>query len=191
MSTSRRTRAAAPPQRAAPAPWLETIRIAMRAFTPDDFDDLHRLDTDRRVVRFFREGKPATRDETAGAIERITHYSSWYPDLGIWYATRRDSDAFIGWFALKYAGRSADVEVGYRLHHDQWGRGFATEGATALVQYGFDDLGLDRIIGVTHPENFASQRVLLKAGLEDRGWGHYYDERLRLFMADRPRTVNA
>ena len=95
-------------------------------------------------------------------------------------------DAFIGWFALKYAGRSTDVEVGYRLRHDQWGRGFATEGATALVQYGFHDLGLDRIIGVTHPDNVVSQRVLMKAGLADRGWGHYYDERLRLFAAERP-----
>ena len=170
----------------APRPWLETMRIALREFTPDDFDDLHRLDIDRRVVRFFREGQPSTRVETAKAIQRITRYSTWYPDFGIWYATRRDSGAFIGWFALKYAGRSPDVEIGYRLRHDQWGLGFATEGATALLQFGFDDLGLDRIIGVTHPENFASQRVLMKAGLIDRGWGHYYDARLRLFVADNP-----
>jgi RimJ/RimL family protein N-acetyltransferase len=55
----------------------------------------------------------------------------------------------------------------------------------ALVDYGFDDLGLDRIIGVTHPANKASQRVLRKAGLEDVGWGRYYDRRLRLFAAQR------
>ena len=52
--------------------------------------------------------------------------------------------------------------------------------------YGFDDLGLDRIIGVTHPGNKASQRVLMKAGLEDVGWGRYYDQRLRLFVAENP-----
>ena len=59
------------------------------------------------------------------------------------------------------------------------------EGAKAIVDYGFDDLGLHRIIGVTHPGNKASQRVLQKAGLEDAGWGRYYDRRLRLFAAER------
>ncbi len=54
-----------------------------------------------------------------------------------------------------------------------------------MADYGFDDLGLHRIIGVTHPGNKASQRVLMKAGLEDAGWGHYYDRRLRLFVAER------
>ena len=93
----------------APQPWLETMRVAMRVFTADDFEDLHRLDTDPRVVRFIRRGHLATPDETASAIRRITKYSSWYPDLGIWFATRRDTGAFIGWFALKYAGRSPDV----------------------------------------------------------------------------------
>ena len=68
---------------------------------------------------------------------------------------------------------------------EAWGRGFATEGAAALLDYGFDDLGLDRVIGVTHPGNKASQRVLMKAGLADIGWGRYYERRLRLFAAER------
>jgi hypothetical protein len=112
-------------------------------------------------------------------------YSILYPDLGIWHASRRDTGAFIGWFSLKYAGKSPDIEIGYRLPHAGWGRGFATEGAQAMADYGFDDLGLHRIIGVTHRGNKASQRVLMKAGLEDIGWGHYYDRRLRLFAAER------
>jgi len=113
-------------------------------------------------------------------------YPRLYPGLGIWHASRRDTGAFVGWFSLKYAGRSPDIEVGYRLVPAVWGKGYATEGATALVDYGFDDLDLDRIIGVTHPGNRASQRVLLKAGLEDAGWGRYYEHRLRLFAARNP-----
>jgi RimJ/RimL family protein N-acetyltransferase len=50
-----------------------------------------------------------------------------------------------------------------------------------LVRYGFDDLGLHRIVGVTHPDNVASQRVLRKIGLADIGWGHYYGRPVRLF----------
>jgi RimJ/RimL family protein N-acetyltransferase len=165
-----------------PAPWLETLRIALRQFVPEDIDDLYRLDGDPRVMHFFG-GKPAPHAAVDASLRRILRYYALYPDLGAWYATRRDTGAFIGWFCFKYAGRSPDIEVGYRLVHRAWGQGFATEGATALVHYGFDDLGLQRIIGVTHPDNVASQRVLVKAGLVDSGWGRYYDQRLRLFVA--------
>ncbi len=168
-----------------PAPWLETLRIEMRELVPEDIEDLYLLDGDPRVVRYFGDGKAMPRATTAAAMRRILRYPRLYPDLGIWYATRRDTGEFIGWFCFKYAGRSADVEVGYRLMHRAWGQGFATEGATALVRFGFDDLGLHRIIGVTHPGNVASQRVLMKAGLLDRGWGRYYDQRLRFFAVTR------
>ena len=120
-------------------------------------------------------------------MRRVLRYPRLYPDLGFWYTTRRDTGAFIGWFTLKYCGKSADVETGYMLLPEAWGQGYATEGASAMVRYGFDDLGLDRIIGVTHPDNFASQRVLQKAGLADAGWGHYYERKLRLFAARRQR----
>jgi RimJ/RimL family protein N-acetyltransferase len=168
-----------------PAPWLETLRLEMRAFVEDDVDEVYRLDRDPRVMKYIADGKPSTRDMVVQRLKRFIRYPKLYPDLGAWRASRRDNGAFIGWFALNYAGKSTDIEVGYRLLPSAWGRGFATEGAKALVDYGFDDLGLYRIIGVTHPGNKASQRVLMKAGLEDRGWGRYYDRRLRLFAAER------
>jgi RimJ/RimL family protein N-acetyltransferase len=168
-----------------PAPWLETLRLSMRRFTLDDGDDLYALNSDPRVMKFIADGTVSTRDEAAGALRRFVRYPSLYPDLGIWHTSRRDTGAFIGFFALNYAGKSTDIEVGYRLLHNAWGLGFATEGATALVHFGFDDLGLDRIIGVTLPGNKASQNVLMKAGLADRGWGRYYHRRLRLFAAER------
>jgi len=167
-------------------PWLETLRIEMRAFHPDDFDDFFALDSDPRVMKYFTGGKPAPRAVVEGAMRRVLRYPALYPDLGAWYATRRDTGEFIGWFCFKYAGKSPDVEIGYRLLPDAWGQGFASEGARAMHDYGFDDLGLYRIIGVTHPGNRASQNVLMKAGLQDCGWGRYYDLRLRLFAADSP-----
>ena len=168
-----------------PGPWLETLRLEFRDFVADDFDDLSRLNSDPRVMTYIANGKPMSREEVVRALKRIIRYPTLYPDFGIWRASRRDNGAFIGWFSLKYTGKSPDVEVGYRLLPEAWGRGFATEGATALVAYGFDDLGLHRIIGVTDPGNKASQRVLLKAGLADAGWGRYYDQRLRIFAAER------
>jgi RimJ/RimL family protein N-acetyltransferase len=170
-----------------PPPWLQTLRLEMREFVAADLDDLLRLASDARVMRYIGDGRPFSRAKTEAMLARILRYYALYPDLGIWYATRRDSGAFVGWFSLKYAGRSPDVEIGYWLLPAAWGRGFATEGAAALLAYGFDDVGLDRVIGVTHPANRASQRVLMNAGLADEGWGRYYDRRLRLFAATNPR----
>ena len=167
-----------------PKPWLETLRLELREFVPADADDLYRLDSDPRVVKYLG-GEPLSREEVEANLRRIRiGYRANY-GLGIWRAARRDSGAFIGWFCLKYMPKSTDVEVGYRLVPEAWGQGFATEGAQALVAYGFDDLGLYKIVGVTHRDNRASQRVLVKAGLNSRGWSRYYARRVRLFVAER------
>ena len=168
-----------------PTPWLETLRLEFREFVPSDQPDLVRLDTDPRVMKYIGTGRISTQQEIDAIIPRVRRVYTLYPGLGNWRASRRDTGAFIGWFSLKYIPNTVEVEVGYRLLPDAWGQGFATEGASELVRYGFDDVGLDRIIGVTHKDNFASQRVLMKAGLEDEGWGRYYGFRLRLFGARR------
>ena len=121
-------------KRAVPEPWLETLRLSMREFTPDDFDDLHALNADPRVMKYIADGTPSTREQVAGALKRFIRYAKLYPDLGVWHTSRRDTGAFIGFFALNYAGKSTDIEIGYRLRPNAWGLGFATEGATALVQ---------------------------------------------------------
>jgi len=167
----------------APAPWLETLRLELREFVAADRPDLERLDTDPRVMKYIGSGRVSTPDEIAGAIRRVCRAYRLYPGLGSWRAARRDTGEAIGWFSLKYIPDTVEIEVGYRLLPEAWGQGFATEGATELVRYGFDDLGLERIIGITHPDNAASQRVLQKAGLKDAGWGHYYGWRVRLFAA--------
>jgi ribosomal-protein-alanine N-acetyltransferase len=179
---------------------LETPRLTLREFTAGDFEDLLRLDSDPRVMRYIARGRPATSDEVAAALKRILNYGRVNYGLGLFRAARRgagvstvgrDDGAFIGWGCLKYTPPTCDVEVGYRLLPGAWGHGYATEIATALVRYGFETLTLDRIIGVTHPGNAASQRVLLKSGLADAGWGRYYGRRLRLFAQDRARWLAA
>lgn len=173
---------------------LRTSRLSMREFTASDMNDLLRLDSDPRVLKYINGGKPMERSEIDATVRRVTGYYALYPGLGVWRASRRDSGEFIGWYCLKYCPPTTDVEVGYRLLFDAWGKGYATEGARALVEYGFARVGVTRIIGVTHPGNKASQRVLQKAGLSDAGWGRYYNRRLRLFIAEsmeRSRGVDA
>jgi RimJ/RimL family protein N-acetyltransferase len=168
-----------------PLPWLETLRLELREFVPSDLPDLVRLDSDRRVMRYIGDGRTTPMADLEAMIPRIRRVYRLYPGLGTWRAARRDTGECIGWFTFKYVPKTIEIEVGYRLLPEAWGQGFATEGARELVRYGFDDLGLERIIGVTHPDNLASQRVLMKAGLVDEGWGQYYGQRLRLFAARR------
>jgi [ribosomal protein S5]-alanine N-acetyltransferase len=168
---------------------LATSRLDLREPVATDFADHRRLDGDPRVMRYIGDGKPRPAEITRLALRRFLRYPAIYAGLGVWHATRRDTGAFVGLFALIYAGRSIDIEVGYRLLPEAWGQGFATEGARALVDYGFDDVGLDRIIGITHRDNRASQNVLRKAGLADIGWGRYYGRRVRLFAAENPRVA--
>jgi RimJ/RimL family protein N-acetyltransferase len=164
---------------------LDTERLTLREFHAGDAEKLYRLDSDPRVMRYIGVGSVGTRASVAGALARATKYYRVYPGLGVWPAEERASGAFIGWFCLKYVPKTVEVEVGYRLLPEAWGRGYATEGARALVRHGFADLGLHRIIGLTHPDNVASQRVLQKAGLRAAGLGHYYGRDLRLFAAAR------
>jgi [ribosomal protein S5]-alanine N-acetyltransferase len=164
---------------------LQTRRLALRAVRHDDTGNFHRLDRDPRVMRYIGDGSTGTRATAAAAVVRTLRYYRIYPGLGRRSAEERASGRFIGWFSLNYVPKTVEVEVGYRLLPDAWGNGYATEGATALVRYGFDELGLHRIIGLTHPDNAASQRVLQKAGLGDAGWGNYYGRDLRLFVVER------
>jgi RimJ/RimL family protein N-acetyltransferase len=168
-----------------PGPPASTARLALRPFTADDVDALFELDSDPRVMRFINGGTPGTREGAELAIGRILRRYAEHPGTGVWHVTRKDDGRFAGWISLKHAGDSPDIEVGYRLMHHAWGQGFATELARAMLRRGFDDLGLERIIGVTDGGNVASQRVLAKIGMRDEGWGRYYGEDLRLFAAYR------
>lgn len=168
---------------AEPPPWLLTLRLALREITRHHANELYELDADPRVMRYIGSGRVSTKEQVDAVMRRLPRAYALYPGLGTWRATRRDNGDFVGWFALKYIPGTALVEVGYRLRHGAWGNGYATEGARELVRYGFDDLGLHRIVGVTHPGNEASQHVLLKIGFSDIGWGHHYGRALRVFEA--------
>lgn len=158
----------------------------LREFVAGDVEDIVRLDSDPAVMRFIGDGSVAGgRADAQAAIGRVLLRYREAPGTGAWHASRIDDGGFVGWVALKPCGDSPDIEVGYRLVPQAWGRGYATALARATLRHGFAALGLDRIIAVTHPDNIASQRVLAKAGLGDEGWGRYYGRDLRLFAATR------
>ena len=115
-------------------PWCVTRRLALSRIAQCHGNELHELDADPRVMRYIGSGHVSTRQQIDDVMRRIPRAYALYPGLGTWRATRRNNGDFVGWFALKYVPGTAEVEVGYRLRHGEWGRGFATEGACALVR---------------------------------------------------------
>ena len=150
----------------------ETERLVLRHFTADDgADQLIELDSDPEVMRHLTGGEPTL--PPAAVRERVipnvlATYERWGGGLGLFAAYEKDGGAFLGWFQLRAEreGPLDVVELGYRLRRDAWGKGYATEGARALLDKGFSQLGLRLVYGETMAVNLASQKVMEKVGMQ-------------------------
>ncbi|MEU3059672.1 GNAT family N-acetyltransferase [Streptomyces subrutilus] len=148
--------------------FLETVRLALLPFTPDDVDHLLALDNDPDVMRFINGGRPTSREAILErTLPRLLHEHPRFGTRGYWAAREKDTGAFLGWFEFRPPDedRPTTVELGYRLGRAAWGRGYATEGARALVHEGFTRLGVERVTANTMAVNRASRRVMEKTGL--------------------------
>jgi RimJ/RimL family protein N-acetyltransferase len=85
--------------------------------------------------------------------------------FGRWAVILKSTGENIGFAGLKFLPELQEVDIGYRLLSEHWGKGIATEASRPAIAYGFDMLGLDQIIGLVDPENVASVNVLKKLGL--------------------------
>ena len=152
-----------------PAPyWLHTARLAMRRFTPDDLPLLCALYGDERVARHV--GGVKSLQQCAEMLrERILDYYGEHPGLGIWVTALRTGGQAIGLHLLNHIRGEPHIQVGYVLAAAHWGHGCVTEGARALLYYGYVHRGLARITAITGADNLASQHVLAKCGLRRHG----------------------
>jgi [ribosomal protein S5]-alanine N-acetyltransferase len=149
--------------------FLQSQRIQLRNFTLNDYGLLYQLDSNPAVMKFLGNGLPSTPERIRENLRLIvSKYEEW-KSFGLWAAELKETNEFIGWFALKPLPKIGDIEIGYRLLPQYWGLGFATEGARLLRDYGFENLKLPKIVAITHLENKASQRVLIKNGFSETG----------------------
>jgi RimJ/RimL family protein N-acetyltransferase len=148
--------------------WLTTERLALRHFTPDDLDFLVRLYADPSVARNL--GGARTRAQCQELLNgRILQYYDEHPGLGIWVTVERSTGIDVGFHVLNHIQGESIIQVGFTLASAVRGRGYATEMAEAVLRYGFVDLGLPRVAGITNLDNVASQRVLTRIGLHRGG----------------------
>jgi RimJ/RimL family protein N-acetyltransferase len=141
---------------------LETERLFLRQWVPDDWKRFRPLGTDPRVLEYLNT-EPWSDERIQNFIYRgikVAQDRGWI----LWPVIHREDAALIGFCGFS-DGFPPDVEIGWRLLPEYWGRGLATEAARAVMQYGFDTFHFDRVISVAHPDNRRSLRVMEKLGM--------------------------
>jgi len=145
---------------------LETKRLILRRFEPNDLDRLYALYRDPEVRRYFPEGV-LTYAETKDELDWFLKGHPEHPELGLWATILKETDCFIGRCGLlpwTIDGR-AEVEVAYMLAKEYWGQGLGTEAAQGILDYGFEKLRLARLICLIDRENQASIKVAMNIGM--------------------------
>jgi len=149
--------------------YLQTRRVRLRQLADGDVENLVALNSDPEVMRYLG-GAPAPREEAEAGVARTKMYRERYGGrLGVFTAELSETGAFMGWFHLRPDRAKLDdvknLELGYRLRKEFWGKGYATEVSVALIEKAFGELGADSVFAVTDAENAASRRVMEKCGL--------------------------
>src|SRR5512144_1171703 len=145
---------------------LETDRLILRRQVPEDLDSLFALYGDPDVTRYIPDA-PRTRQEASEELEWFRNGHPKNPQLGLWATIHKADNRFIGRCGLLpwTIDQRPEVEVAYLIAKSYWGQGLGTEAAQALVEYGFEHLGLSRLICLIDHDNVASIRVASKIGM--------------------------
>lgn len=141
---------------------LETDRLILREFETEDAEKFYALNSDPEVIRY-------TGDTSFRTVDQARNFLADYKDYqkngyGRWAVVEKSRQEFIGWCGLKL-NEEGFVDIGFRFFRNYWSCGYATESASACLDYGFDRLKLDVIIGRSARANKASIRVLEKLNM--------------------------
>ena len=144
-------------------PVVHTERLVLRGFTPADFEPFCEIVSDPEVVRYIDDGSPIDRESCwRGIALFIGHWT--LRGYGWWAVEERATGLFLGRIGLYNPEGWPGIELGWMLRRDVWGRGLATEGAAAAMDYGFDVVGADHLISLIDPANERSISVAEKLG---------------------------
>lgn len=143
---------------------IETERLVLRQFEPGEGQLIYTLNEDPEITRYT--GDPVRdMDHANEVLEQVILPQYALYNHGRWAVHTKPGMEFIGWCGLKYRPELDEIDLGYRFMKSAWGKGYASEAAMASIKYGFEKLGLRRIVGRAMPENIASVKVLEKCGM--------------------------
>ncbi|HST52685.1 MAG TPA: GNAT family N-acetyltransferase [Pyrinomonadaceae bacterium] len=152
---------------------IETARLRLRMFTPEDLDELSAIAADPEVMRYIGSGQPLTREEVHFNLTSIIN-GFRRRGFGRWAVVKKVSGALVGYCGLTHGLEEVGVEIAYLISRSEWSKGIASEAARACLRYGFERLGLDSIAGLTRHENRRSRRVLERLGMRYVRDAHFY-----------------
>lgn len=154
---------------------IETPRLILRKMEIVDAPFFFELNSDPDVTKYTGDGGFKNLEESENIIKYVQgqYEKNGY---GRWVVVEKETGNSTGWCGLKYHDEEKFVDLGYRFMKKYWGKGYATEAARPCLDYGFNVLKLDRIIGRVMKENTGSISVLKKMGMtyykEDLCHGH-------------------
>lgn len=140
---------------------LRTTTLTLSPCRPSDRADFVDLELDPEVMRFLNGGAV---DHARTDPQDVTFLMPRGTEPHVWTARRTAGDEFVGWFCL-FPDSATQAEIGFRLRRKYWGQGLASQGASALVGWGFSTAGYDRIVACTMAVNHGSRRVMEKLGM--------------------------
>ena len=154
---------------------FQTKRLIIRPFTPEDVADVYDLRSDSAIMRFIRE--PQSFVEAESWVKMVS--SKWETQkLGFAGVFRPDTEELIGWCGLWVLTESGEIEVGYAIKQEYWRKGYASEAAFEVLNYGFNELKLEKIVAVADPKNIGSINVMKKIGMKFVKFGNFYGKEL-------------
>lgn len=144
---------------------FETERLLVRRWRDADLPALLAVYGDAEAMRWVGDGRAITHEECVRwlAVTRSNYEKRGY---GMFAIEERSSPGVVGFCGIVHPGGQREPEVKYALLRSRWGRGLATEVVSGLIAYGAQAHKLTFIIATTAPQNIASHRVLLKAGMQ-------------------------
>lgn len=142
---------------------LETERTIMRKLTKEDANDFYALNLDEDVLKFTGD-KPF--DNLQAAIDFLAHYDQYEKyGVGRLAVIDKETSNFLGWCGIKFSKDENEYDIGFRFFKKYWNKGFATETAKKCLDFGFNNLNIEKIVGRAMKENIGSIRVLEKIGM--------------------------
>jgi RimJ/RimL family protein N-acetyltransferase len=172
----------------------ETERLIARNWRPDDADRAYDIYSRMEVARWLgATPRPlASMDEANHLVTRWAELNDAEPDdagptEGRWALEHKDDGVVVGTVILvALPDGDGEVEVGWHLHPDSWGHGYATEAGRGALTLAFAD-GLEEVLAVVRPDNAPSIAVCRRLGMEELGLtDRYYGTSLELFRASAP-----
>jgi len=165
-------------------PTLKTTHLCLRPWTLEDAPRLLEIMREEQIFKYFPPSTPSTLEKAERYISHhVTHWQEY--GYGHWAVTLADTGQLTGWNGLEFLPGTNETEVAYLLSGSARGKGYATEAARAAVQFGFQAACLESIIGLVHPENLASVRVLEKCGLRFIDEKFYFGIKVRRYRIAR------